>query len=73
MKAYKIWHDTKHFIHKNTTNQLNVQWTTDINEALDADDLMKETQYPPFTKAYKFFFDELGFSPTSRYDALQLL
>ena len=52
MKAYKIWHDTLHYIHKGTTNELNVQWTTDINQALDI---------PHRGKAITFFFDVLGF------------
>lgn len=53
MMVYKIWHDTKHYIHKDTTNDMNVQWTTDINQALDI---------PHRGKAITFFFDVLGFS-----------
>ena len=74
MKAYKIWNDTKHFIHKDTTNELNVVWTENINDALDSDDLFKDKQWPSYTKAVKFFFDELGFSFNPlKYDALNLI
>jgi hypothetical protein len=53
MKAYKIWHDTRHYIHKDTTSELNVQWTTNIEDAKDI---------PHRGKAFTFFFDVLGFS-----------
>ena len=53
MKAYVIWYDTPHYIHKSTTNELNVKWTTDVNEAKDV---------PTYSKAVDFFFDTLGFS-----------
>lgn len=53
MKAYKIWHDTRHYIHKDTTDELNVSWTTNIEDALDI---------PQRGKAFTFFFDVLGFS-----------
>lgn len=53
MTAYKIWHDTKHFIHKDTTNELNVQWTTNIDDA---------KEIPHRGKAITFFFTVLGFS-----------
>ena len=64
MKAYKVWHDTKHFIHKDTTNELNVGWTTNIEDAKDV---------PTKGEAFKFFFDTLGFNMAARYDALHLL
>lgn len=64
MKAYKIWNDEKNFIQKDST-QLNVIWTTDINEAKC---IIHKGE------AFKFFFDELGFSLNpSKYDALHLL
>jgi len=64
MKAYKIWHGTKHFIHKDTTNDMNVQWTTNIEDAKDI---------PHRGKGITFFFDVLGFSLNpSKYDALHL-
>ena len=64
MKAYKIWYDTKHFIHKDTTNELNVFWTENINDAKDISHK---------GKAITFFFDTLGFSLNpSRHDALHL-
>lgn len=53
MKAYKIWEDTPHFIHKDSTNDLNVRWTEDIEEA-------KEVF--TFREAVDFFFNHLGFS-----------
>jgi len=65
MKAYKIWHDTKHFIHKDTTDELNVTWTENIKDAKDVAN---------YCEAVKFFFDKLGFSLNlSKYDALRLL
>ena len=74
MKAYKIWHDTKHFIHKSTTNELNVSWTTNIDDALDADTMYKGLGLPPFAKAVRFFHDKLGFSLNiSRVNALYYL
>jgi len=63
MVAYKVWHDTKHFIHKDTTDELNVFWTEDIKEAKDL----------PKAEANKFFFDTLGFCANKRYDALRLM
>jgi hypothetical protein len=61
MKAYKCWDDTKHYIHKNTTEDT-VVWTINVTEALDL----------PKVQAYKFFFDTLGFCyNTSRPNALQ--
>ncbi len=62
MKAYKFWHDTRHFIHKSTTDKINVFWTTDINEALDVDEMYKGSGLPTFSKAVRFFHDTLGFS-----------
>ena len=71
MKAYKIWNDEKNFIHKDTTNELDVSWTTDIKEALDTDVMYNGLGLPPFSKAARFFHDELGFSLNiSKYDAL---
>ena len=64
MKAYKIWYDTKHFIHKDTTDQLNVSWT-------DKEEFAKDI--PDKREAARFFYDELGFNPNARYDALRLL
>ncbi len=64
MIAYKIWHDTRYFIHKDTTNEMNVKWTEDINEAKDI---------PHKGKALTFFFSTLGFNIGARYDALHLL
>ena len=72
MKAYKVWHETKHFIHKDTTNELNVQWTENIEDALDTDSLYVGSGLPPFSKAARFFFDFLGFNMAARYDALRL-
>ena len=74
MIAYKVWNDTRHFIHKDTTDELNVIWTTNINDALNTDNLYKESGLPSFAKAYEFFFDTLGFNiNSSRYNALQLM
>ena len=56
MKAYKIWHDTPHYIHKSTTNELNVKWTTEESEAKEVSS---------FREAVNFFFDKLGFSLNS--------
>jgi hypothetical protein len=53
MKAYKIWHDTNHYIHKDTTSDMDVKWTEDPKEAKDIFDK---------AEAFKFFFDKLGFS-----------
>jgi len=64
MKAYKIWYDTKYFIHRDTTDQLNVFWTDNIEHAKDI---------PDKREAERFFFDELGFNPNARYDVLRLL
>ena len=64
MKAYKIWHDTKHFIHKDTTSELNVRWTTKEDDA---------KQVSSFSQAVEFFFDKLGFSLNlSKPNALHL-
>lgn len=63
MKAYKVWHDTKHFIHKDTTSEMNVTWTENIEDAKDV---------PGNKNAIKFFFDKLGFRFNQRYDALRL-
>jgi hypothetical protein len=60
--AYKIWHDKKHFIHEDTTDQLNVKWTTDRTKA---------KSFPKYYLASRFFNDLLGFSINeSKYDAL---
>ena len=65
MKAYKIWHDTPHYIHKSTTNELNVKWTTEEGEAKEVSS---------FREAVDFFFDKLGFSLNlSKPNALQIL
>ena len=64
MKAYKIWNDTKHFIHKDTTNELDVSWTENIEDA-------KSITHKG--EAIKFFFNTLGFCLNKRYDALHLL
>jgi hypothetical protein len=64
MKAYKYWHDTKYFIHKDTTNELNVTWTENINDAKDV---------PNYAKAVKFFFDKLGFTWNQKPDTLHLM
>mgnify|MGYP006921304454 CR=1 FL=1 len=65
MKAYKIWHDEPHYIHKDTTNELNVKWTTDITQAKDL---------PTFKEIVDFFFNKLGFNiNSSTYNALYLL
>jgi hypothetical protein len=64
MKAYKVWHDTKHFIHKDTTDDMNVQWTTNIEDAKDVNG---------YANAIKFFCDLLGFDIWKRYDALHLM
>ena len=53
MKAYKYWHDSQYYIHKDTTNALNVRWTKDIADAKDI---------PERGKAITFFFDTLGFT-----------
>jgi len=72
MKAYKIWYDTRHFIHKDTTKE-NVIWTTDIKFALDADDMYNGLGLPSFSKAVRFFHDELKFNLYQRYDMLHYL
>ncbi len=65
MKAYKIWYDTKFFIHKDTTDELNVIWTENIKDAKDVKN---------YAEAVNFFFDKLGFSLNlSKYDPLHLL
>lgn len=74
MIAYKIWHDTKHFIHKDTTDEANVIWTTNIDDALDADNLDFGTWLPPMAKAVRFFHETLGFSLNiNKPDALYYL
>jgi hypothetical protein len=63
--AYKIWFDTKHFIHKDTTDELNVIWTTDIKEA---------KCFHKWNEAYDFFYDLLGFHINSSLpDSLKIL
>ena len=62
MKAYKVWHDTKHFIHKDSTDD-SVTWTENIDDAKDI----------PQRKALTYFFFTLGFNVGARYDALHLL
>ncbi|MCK9273340.1 hypothetical protein M0P65_07425 [Candidatus Gracilibacteria bacterium] len=64
MKAYKIWHDTRYFIHKNNITDYSVMWTTNIEDAKDV---------PTFSGAVKFFSDKLGFNIYSGYDRLHLL
>ena len=65
MVAYKVWNDTKHFIHKDTTNELNVTWTQNIDDA---------KVLPSYSESIKFFCDKLGFSMNiSKYDALRFL
>lgn len=65
MKAYKIWYDTPYYIHKSTTNELNVKWTTEEGEAKEVSS---------FREAVNFFFDKLGFSLNlSKPNALQIL
>ena len=61
MLAYKRWYDTKYFIHKNTTNDLDVCWTTDATQALNVDTMYQNLNIAPYSKAMRFFFDELGF------------
>jgi hypothetical protein len=63
MKAYKVWHDTKHFIHKDTTNELDVKWTENIEDA---------KSIPNKVEAHNFFENTLGFNTTQRYNALYL-
>ncbi len=53
MKAYKIWYEEKNFIHKDTTNEMNLKWTTEENEAKEVSS---------FREAVDFFFDTLGFN-----------
>lgn len=64
MVAYKIWHDTKYFIHKNSTNELNVQWTENINDAKIVNN---------YSEAIKFFCDVLKFSIWKTYDNLYFM
>lgn len=63
MIAYKIWYDTRFYIHKDTTNEMNVKWTD------NAKDAKKVANY---AEAVKFFFDNLGFNLAARYDKLHL-
>ncbi len=64
MKAYKIWHDEKNFIHKDTTNELNVKWTTNIKDA---------KTFSHRGKGLTFFFETLRFGYNgSLPDALHL-
>lgn len=53
MKAYKIWYDEPHYIHKDTTNDLNLKWTTDVTQAKDVS---------TYEQAVDFFFNKLDFS-----------
>ena len=53
MKAYKYWYGTKHYIHKDTTDELNVIWTVNEKNAKVVRN---------YAEAVKFFFDILGFS-----------
>jgi hypothetical protein len=64
MKAYKTWHDTKYFIHKDNITDNSVMWTTNIEDAKDIS---------PYSEAVKFFSDKLGFNLYSQYDRLHLL
>lgn len=52
MKAYKIWNDVKHYIHKNTTCDLDILFTENVNNA---------KILPNYGSAVKFFIDKLGF------------
>ena len=64
MVAFKKWNDSKYYIHKDTTNELDVQWTENIEDA---------KVVANFAEAVRFFFDKLGFSlNASKYDALYL-
>lgn len=72
MKAFKIWNNEKNYIHKDTTDELNIKWTTNIDEALDTDDIAQDrTDLSGYAKAVWFFHHELGFSlNTSKPDPL---
>lgn len=72
MKAYKIWYDTKYFIHKSTINELNVTWTTDIKDAKDTGGRTHLDQ-KGYTPAVKFYEDTLGFNVHARYDTLHYM
>lgn len=50
-RAYKVWHDTRHYIHKDSAKET-VLWTTEIKEAKVC---------PLWREAVSFFFEELGF------------
>lgn len=63
MKAYKIWYNTKNYIHKNSTSD-SIIWTEDSKNAKIVGN---------WDSAVKFFFDELGFDLNmSRPDALHI-
>ena len=53
MKAFKIWEDEKHYIHKKTTSDQNLTWTTNPKDA---------KEFERACDGYKFFCDVLGFS-----------
>ena len=63
MVAYKIWHDTKHYIKKGSDNMLNVKWTTDVSKAKD---------FGRYGKASSYVTDVLGFNLNTVYDRLHL-
>lgn len=73
MVAYKVWNDIKHFIHKDTTSEMDVKWTTNKNDALNSNSLYRGKDLPPRVKAIKFFYEHLGFCENKRYDALKLM
>lgn len=65
MIAYKIWYDEKHYVQKDTTNELDIRWTTNVEEA--------KIILPDY-KGWEFFFDTLGFHINeSLPDSLKIL
>jgi len=65
MKAYKVWHDERYYIHKDTECEMTINWTKDIKEAKDVGGNS--------SKGYGFFSDLLGFNLNKRYDRLRTL
>lgn len=61
MKAYKIWHDERHYIHKDTEHEMNLKWTPYEEDA---------KEFKNKKEAENFCYDKLGMNPYKQFDRL---
>jgi hypothetical protein len=64
MVAYKIWHNTKHYIHKDTTDDMDIKWAENIEDA--------KVISGGIAKAMDFFYYSLGFNMNAVYNKLYI-